>query len=199
VHNIDAPALRMPKMHALLSALAAQSGMQLAASVDYINAPLLWTSTELLAQWWLWHDMTMLAAYDVELTGADPASLHGTLTTTTAAVSMRAGAESMGMGGDAWFRSWPHWHHVRPFVNQIRIPLGRRRTCKRPTKLPAPEYVDALMNWTQSFLDDEAVFSNTIGIPSCFPVFFVATARLTTTLHPSKAPNTSHAPGDPPR
>lgn len=37
---------------------------------------------------------------------------------------------------------------------------------KRPTKLPAPEYVDALMNWTQNILDDEAVFPNTIGISS---------------------------------
>jgi MOB kinase activator 1 len=34
---------------------------------------------------------------------------------------------------------------------------------KRPTKLPAPEYVDALMNWAQSILDDEAVFPNAIG------------------------------------
>lgn len=34
---------------------------------------------------------------------------------------------------------------------------------KRPTKLPAPEYVDALMNWAQSILDDEAVFPNQIG------------------------------------
>ena len=42
---------------------------------------------------------------------------------------------------------------------------------KRPTKLPAPEYVDALMNWTQSILDDEAVFPNTIGISSCYPGF----------------------------
>jgi hypothetical protein len=42
---------------------------------------------------------------------------------------------------------------------------------KRPTKLPAPEYVDALMNWTQSILDDEAVFPNTIGTSSCFPCF----------------------------
>ena len=25
---------------------------------------------------------------------------------------------------------------------------------KRPTKLPAPEYVDALMNWAQGLLDD---------------------------------------------
>jgi len=42
---------------------------------------------------------------------------------------------------------------------------------KRPTKLPAPEYVDALMNWTQSILDDEAVFPNTIGTSSCSPCF----------------------------
>jgi len=35
---------------------------------------------------------------------------------------------------------------------------------KRPTKLPAPEYVDALMNWAQNLLDDEAVFPNKIGM-----------------------------------
>lgn len=34
---------------------------------------------------------------------------------------------------------------------------------KRPTKLTAPEYVDALMNWAQNILDDEAVFPNKIG------------------------------------
>ena len=35
---------------------------------------------------------------------------------------------------------------------------------KRPTKLPAPEYVDALMNWAQNLLDDEAIFPNKIGM-----------------------------------
>jgi hypothetical protein len=34
---------------------------------------------------------------------------------------------------------------------------------KRPTKLPAPEYVDALMNWAQNILDDESVFPSQIG------------------------------------
>ena len=34
---------------------------------------------------------------------------------------------------------------------------------KKATKLPAPEYVDALMNWAQNILDDEAMFPNTIG------------------------------------
>lgn len=105
VHNIDAPALRAPKVRGLLSALAALSGVQLAASVDHINAPMLWTSTELLAQRWLWHDLTTLAAYDAELAGADPASLRSAPTTTAAAAaSMRAGgglAESVGMGSGA--------------------------------------------------------------------------------------------------
>jgi hypothetical protein len=36
---------------------------------------------------------------------------------------------------------------------------------KRPTKLAAPDYVDALMNWAQGLLDDEAVFPNKIGRP----------------------------------
>jgi hypothetical protein len=35
---------------------------------------------------------------------------------------------------------------------------------RRPTKLPAPEYVDALMNWAQNILDDEAIFPNKIGL-----------------------------------
>jgi origin recognition complex subunit 2 len=89
----------------LLGALATLSGVQLAASVDHINAPMLWTSTELLAQRWLWHDVTTLSAYDVELAGADPASLRSAPTATAtaaAAASMRAGggmAEGMGLGG----------------------------------------------------------------------------------------------------
>ena len=42
---------------------------------------------------------------------------------------------------------------------------------KKPTKLPAPEYVDALMNWAQSLLDDESVFPNKIGTSSILFVF----------------------------
>ncbi|KAI0004505.1 origin recognition complex subunit 2-domain-containing protein [Russula compacta] len=93
VHNMDAPALRAPKVRALLNALAALSDVQLAASVDHVNAPLLWTSTELLARRWLWHDLTTLAPYDGELAGADPASLRG--------VPASAGAGGGGAGGGA--------------------------------------------------------------------------------------------------
>ncbi|KAJ3506039.1 hypothetical protein NLJ89_g7095 [Agrocybe chaxingu] len=46
---------------------------------------------------------------------------------------------------------------------------------RRPTKLPAPEYVDALMNWAQNLLDDEAVFPNRIGVP--FPKNFRDTVK----------------------
>lgn len=35
---------------------------------------------------------------------------------------------------------------------------------KRPTKLAAPDYVDALMNWAQNILDDDTVFPNKIGL-----------------------------------
>jgi len=46
---------------------------------------------------------------------------------------------------------------------------------KRPTKLAAPEYVDALMNWAQGLLDNEEVFPNKIGVP--FPRNFRDTIR----------------------
>lgn len=97
IHNMDAPALRTGKPRALLGALASLSGVQIAGSVDHINAPLLWTSTEMSAGRWLWHDLTTLATYDVELAGADPASLRG-------APAFRAGgagaaaADGVGMG-----------------------------------------------------------------------------------------------------
>ena len=41
---------------------------------------------------------------------------------------------------------------------------------KKPIKLSAPEYVDALMTWVQGQLDDEAIFPSKIGVP--FPKNF---------------------------
>ncbi len=34
---------------------------------------------------------------------------------------------------------------------------------KRPTKMPAPEYVEHLMAWVQSNIDNEAMFPSRIG------------------------------------
>lgn len=35
---------------------------------------------------------------------------------------------------------------------------------KKATKLPAPEYVDALMNWAQGLLDNEETFPSEMGM-----------------------------------
>jgi Mob1/phocein family len=34
---------------------------------------------------------------------------------------------------------------------------------KRPTKMPAPTYIEHLMGWVQSNIDNEAVFPSRIG------------------------------------
>lgn len=41
--------------------------------------------------------------------------------------------------------------------------------------MPAPDYVDCLMNWVQSQLDDEAIFPSRVGVP--FPNNFAAVVK----------------------
>ncbi|OCK94128.1 maintenance of ploidy protein MOB2 [Cenococcum geophilum 1.58] len=43
---------------------------------------------------------------------------------------------------------------------------------KRPTKMPAPEYIEHLMAWVQSNVDNEQMFPSRIGVPfpKTFPV-----------------------------
>jgi origin recognition complex subunit 2 len=130
VHNIDAPALRTPKVRALLNALVSLHGVQVAASIDHINAPMIWTSTELLSRKWLWHDLTTLASYDVELAGADPTSLHGGAPTTAAGAAAAATA-SMGAGGGGVMMTETAARHVLVSVTQrartlFRL-MGRRQ------------------------------------------------------------------------
>jgi len=38
-------------------------------------------------------------------------------------------------------------------------------TIKKPIKVSAPDYVDYLMTWVQSILDDETVFPSRVGMP----------------------------------
>jgi origin recognition complex subunit 2 len=93
IHNIDAAPLRTPKARSCLSLLALSPGIHLMASVDSINAPLLWSSTEMSTRKsaspttegetrrgfaWLMHDLTTLLPYDVELSFVDRTSLPGT-------------------------------------------------------------------------------------------------------------------------
>ncbi|KAJ3778606.1 origin recognition complex, subunit 2 [Lentinula raphanica] len=93
IHNIDSPALRFPKAQSCLSMLALNPKIHIVASVDHINAPILWSSSEISARKdaveeeadvfarrgfsWLWHDMTTLTPYDFELSHADRSSISG--------------------------------------------------------------------------------------------------------------------------
>jgi len=92
IHNVDSPVFRTTKAKSCLSLLALNPHIHLIASVDHINAPLLWSSVELSARKqeielggdmlrrgyaWLWHDMTTLSPYDVELARADRSSISG--------------------------------------------------------------------------------------------------------------------------
>ena len=45
---------------------------------------------------------------------------------------------------------------------------------KRPTKMPAPEYVEHLMAWVQSNVDNESMFPSRIG--TWIPAWFLQTA-----------------------
>ncbi|KAH9477715.1 Origin recognition complex subunit 2 [Psilocybe cubensis] len=90
IHNIDASPLRNQKSKSILSLLAHNPRIHIIASIDHINAPLLWSSSEVYARKpdntgsipsrgfsWLWHDLTTLVSYDFELAFADRSSLAG--------------------------------------------------------------------------------------------------------------------------
>jgi len=50
-----------------------------------------------------------------------------------------------------------------------------RSTASEPLKMSAPEYVDTLMTYIQSRIDDEATFPSKLGVP--FPKSFAAVVR----------------------
>lgn len=93
IHNIDSPNLRSPKLKSQLATLASHTRIHLIASIDHVNAPLLWSSTECSTRKrenadeslsyhapgfsWLWHDLTTMASYDFELAHADRSSYAG--------------------------------------------------------------------------------------------------------------------------
>jgi origin recognition complex subunit 2 len=92
IHNIDAAPLRSAKAKSCLALLALNPRIHIVASIDHINAALLWSSSEVAARKqevpppgsvpsrgyaWLWHDLTTLASYDFELAYADRSSLSG--------------------------------------------------------------------------------------------------------------------------
>ncbi|KAG2003279.1 DNA replication origin binding protein [Coprinopsis cinerea AmutBmut pab1-1] len=91
IHNIDAAPLRTTRSKAVLGLLAMNPKIHIVASIDHLNATLLWSSSEVFARKpaeassttavrgfsWLWHDLTTLAPYDAELAYADRSSISG--------------------------------------------------------------------------------------------------------------------------
>ncbi|CAN8287362.1 unnamed protein product [Cochlearia groenlandica] len=64
VHNIDGPALRDPESQQTLAKLAYCSHIRIIASIDHVNAPLLWDKKMVHKQFnWIWHHVPTFAPY----------------------------------------------------------------------------------------------------------------------------------------
>lgn len=66
VHSIDGMALRADKIQKMLAEIASIKNIHFIASVDNINAPLLWDSSKLSLFKFAWHDFTTYDSYVVE-------------------------------------------------------------------------------------------------------------------------------------
>ena len=97
IHNIDSPSLRAPKAKTILSLLALNPRIHLVASIDHINAQMIWSTAEGSTRKhmyveesvgptfsipptrgfaWVWHDMTTMQPYDAELAHVDLNSIR---------------------------------------------------------------------------------------------------------------------------
>jgi hypothetical protein len=54
----------------------------------------------------------------------------------------------------------PHWHSN---LARFEYLWQDSENYKRPTKMPAPTYIEHLMGWVQSNIDNESVFPSRIG------------------------------------
>ncbi|XP_060076321.1 origin recognition complex subunit 2-like [Ylistrum balloti] len=66
VHNIDGTMLRGEKTQNILSLLSQIPGFHILASIDHINAPLLWDQGKCCRYNWLWYDVTTYLPYTDE-------------------------------------------------------------------------------------------------------------------------------------
>ncbi|KAG9473344.1 origin recognition complex subunit 2 isoform X1 [Eleutherodactylus coqui] len=63
IHNLDSAMLRGEKSQQILGQLASISNIQLLASIDHINAPLLWDQSKQSIYNWLWYEATTYSSY----------------------------------------------------------------------------------------------------------------------------------------
>ncbi|XP_023228441.1 origin recognition complex subunit 2-like [Centruroides sculpturatus] len=66
INNIDAPLLCSEKSQSLLSYLIQSPHIHAVASIDHINAPLIWDQTKLNRYNWIWFDATTFSIYSNE-------------------------------------------------------------------------------------------------------------------------------------
>uniref|UniRef100_A0A9J7XAM8 Origin recognition complex subunit 2 n=2 Tax=Cyprinus carpio TaxID=7962 RepID=A0A9J7XAM8_CYPCA len=66
IHNIDGPMLRGDRTQQALGQLAALPNMHLLASIDHINAPLIWDQAKMSMFNWLWYETTTYLPYTEE-------------------------------------------------------------------------------------------------------------------------------------
>ncbi|XP_074652977.1 uncharacterized protein LOC141907275 [Tubulanus polymorphus] len=66
IHNIDGPMLRAEKVQSVLSLLALIPNIHIIASIDHINAPLIWDQNKCSRFRWLWNDATTYEPYTEE-------------------------------------------------------------------------------------------------------------------------------------
>ncbi|WOG90689.1 hypothetical protein DCAR_0309933 [Daucus carota subsp. sativus] len=83
IHNIDGPGLRDSDSQQYLARIAACSHVRMVASIDNVNAPLLWDKKMVHTQFnWCWHHVPTFSPYKVEGTFYPLILAHGGTTQT---------------------------------------------------------------------------------------------------------------------
>lgn len=112
IHNIDSSSMRSSRVKNCLASLASHPSIHLIASVDHINAPLIWSATESNSSSsgfsWLWHDLTTMQPYDFELAYADRTTYAGA----SAANRQRRGGQADGVATQGGMVSESAAQHV---------------------------------------------------------------------------------------
>jgi origin recognition complex subunit 2 len=94
IHCLDSPILRLPKNQQILSSLAANKHIKIIASVDHVNAPLLFDSLKASRYNFLWHDCTTFVPLRTELSYEETTFLGGG-TSATASVGGITGIKNV--------------------------------------------------------------------------------------------------------
>ncbi|KAI0562230.1 origin recognition complex subunit 2 ORC2 [Gracilaria domingensis] len=77
IHNIDGPSLRSSENQNVLATLSSIPGISIAASIDHVNAPLLWDGAMYSKFEWAWIKADTFAPYDAETVYSSKPLLHG--------------------------------------------------------------------------------------------------------------------------